>query len=63
MTWQEMADRINKMTEEQRQDTVAVYIQSLDEFISAADGAISFNITGEDSEVLDPNSFYLEVEA
>lgn len=64
MTWQELADFINqKMTEEQRKDTVAVYVQSVDEYISAAEGGVSFQITGEDEDVLDPNSYYLDVDA
>lgn len=61
MTWKELVDIVtNKMVEEQRQQDVAIYVQSQDEFYG--NGAINLSITGEETDVLDINSFYLEVD-
>ena len=60
MTYQELADFINtKMTEQQKQNHVSIYIQSMDEFFSI----FEMDITGENEDVLDPNHFFLNLDA
>lgn len=54
MNWNDLAAKIAQMTEDQRTDEVT---------LKDADGEYfpaTLSITGEDEDVLDPNTFFLE---
>lgn len=53
MTWEELAEKIAQMTEEQRQQNVTVCFE--DEFY----GNMKLKCTGNEDDVLDANSPYL----
>lgn len=56
MTWLELADFVyHRMNEEQKTDDVTICVTSRDEMFGVA-----LEITGEDSDILSPNTFYLE---
>ncbi len=56
MTWKQLKQHIENMTEQQQNDDVTVHVQSMDEYF----GDISIQVTGYE-ELLDPDSFYLDV--
>lgn len=57
MTWIELAERINRMTEEQQNSNISAYVQSMDEFFP-----VTLDITGENEDVLNPNEFFINVD-
>ena len=57
MTWKKLAEEISRWTEEQQGQDVTCRVQSMDEF-----GVATLEITGEEPDVLDPSSYYLDVD-
>lgn len=63
MTWKQLADAIKGWTPEQQNQDVTVHLQTTDEFYGGrgGDGEVILDVTGEEPDVLDPNSYYLDI--
>lgn len=58
MTFKDLAEQINSMTDEQKNCDVSVYVHDMDEFYPLEDSIL---FSAPEPDVLDPNTPYLQV--
>lgn len=61
LTWKQLAEEISKMSAEQQDSTVTVYVKGVDEFYAVVDNYPLCNAVGTINDVLDEGHPYLVI--